>query len=215
MKLLILSLVSVLTISTNAVAMDGQTKSYNEIVNDLESKVSERNTRTEYKINNPSILNQADIHAGVGVVSSRVKVDTGTSKGSSAMNGFYGYVGIDVFNPHWITELSFGSYEDDTFAGGQVSLSELDAKLYYTFALRPKIDLHLGGGLSTRFLSFNSETNGSQKDTSASSLIYIGGNYFLSKSASIRLETNYKKPMNKTTFDREAVSMGLSLSSFF
>ena len=220
MKIIIFSLA--LLLSFNSWAEDNtpyssssNAQSYNEIVDQLEGQVANGNTRGAYNPETASFLDDVDVHGGVGLVTSQTRISSPTGQNDKGfLKGLTAYLGIDLFNPYWIAELAFSTYSSENIGPAEISLKELDLKFYYSFEANQDLDFHFGAGLASRYMKYSTNDT-SLSETTPASIFFIGSNYYLSPSTSVRFETSYRKAMISDTVDKKAFNAGVSMSAFF
>lgn len=208
---LLLSL-PLLLLSSNSPAADYEEVTYEDLVNQISRRKSQVSTRQETNANFDSL----QIHAGFGLVTTASQIAYQNKENLKYQNGFQLSMGIDLFSNNWFTEgviRNFGQVNSGTETR---TLRELDLKIVYKSTPENSVGFRAGAGLGTRYFKLQDETNNVLiNDTTPTSLLFGGIDFYTSKNMSFGIESGFRNAMVTSTTDKNSVDVTLRLDTFF
>lgn len=136
-----------------AAQADEEIFGYDEIVEELSQSTAKVKTR----VTQPHPFDAGDIHVSFGLINSYLVLGNDhSSRGEGFFRGFQATLGIDLFSPNWIAEISARRFGEQDIEDRQVALQEYDMKLVFSPRMTRWMRLRLGVGLSARYLDINS-----------------------------------------------------------
>jgi hypothetical protein len=164
-------------------------------------------------------LESVQLEAGGSLVGSYVTIAApGLPGGSVALKGFDFHLGIELFNPHWLTEGSFRSFGSESVAQNfAASLQEFDLKLVYKSDLQKRMQLRFGLGMSARYLKMMDSRNGYSEinDQTPALVGILGIERMLTSKVSLGPDISYRAPLVQETSERGSIDASLRLNFLF
>ena len=210
LPVLLLSIFTASLPTTYVQAADYEEVTYDSLLNELTLKKN----RSITKQNNNYRFNDIQIHAGFGLLGSVSSIKTNEGQFSRYQDGLQLSMGIDLFSANWAAEGVFRNFGSEKRDNENLSLREFDLKVIYRNKTSDRIGYRIGGGLTTRYLKYNSPTQ-NVNDSTPFSLVSFGMDSFITKNMSIGLETSLRTSMITRTIDKNAVDVALRLDTYF
>lgn len=187
---------------------------YESIVSELSS------SKTQSNPSNYDPFADVRIHAGVGLVSSLISLQTfDGDRFSGFQNGFEANLGIDLFSPLWMAEGAIRRYSvSELDRSTSSALHEFNLKIIYRTPASRSLKLHFGFGLAARFLELKRKIQNqvqNEEHSTPSSILSIGLESPLSRELSLGVELGYRSAMVRDTIDRSAMDASLKLAAHF
>lgn len=190
--------------------------SYEALIKELKG-----NTSTALDpLETPDPLNQVMFHGSVALTTSYLVV---TPEAGGNLNGLMRGIelgfGIDLLSRNWMAEGSVRSYQPENLnRETQVALREFDLRLVYHDQFARNMRYRMGGGLTSRYLTFNSRDGAQinqEKYTTPSSLFFIGAQVSLGPRWSIGPDVAYRSTLVDETVDKRSFDANLRVSAHF
>jgi hypothetical protein len=155
------------------------------------------------------------IHGGAGLIASRYNIyradGAKTLSANGMMTGFQLHFGVNLFTKHARMEGVFRNYNSETARDGfVVDLKEFEFRAIYLPSLADQMKWRLGGGLSARYMTLNSD----KVSTPAMSLL-AGFERALTPTVSFGPDLSYRYPLVSDTFDRASFDASLKVNATF
>ena len=144
-------------------------------------------------------------HVGAGISSSVYNVTVANSDRSIQRQGLSLALGVDLFSPKWLAEVTFANYGEyiaDTYG---TSLKEFDMKVIYKHPITNNLIWRMGAGLAARYLNLV-QNNSTVDFTTPSSILLTGIEFKVTNTISLVSEFGFRNPIitetpEKTAFD--------------
>ena len=184
-------------------------ESYDSIVGDLSN-------RTSYKSQEKVLdLDSMKLHVGFGFNNTLTNLKkNGNAPDKITLQGFQLSLGVDLFSPNVITEVSLINYNSNTKNEYKYGMKEFDLKTYYRHHLNRIMALRGGVGLGVRYLDI-SAPEGSSDYTTPISQILAGAEAKLGKTLSFVTELSYKNAMTGSAPEKSAVDLTFRVDGHF
>lgn len=186
--------------------------SYDSIVRELSS------SSTRIRTDSPSDPEIVKIHAGIGIVTSQLRLDLpGTLPSAKTLQGIEVRLGIDLFDPNWIAEGAIRAFNPQPFANGEVGLREFDLLVKYRNALNHPIYFSIGAGMAARYLQFSDGIEGiaNTRPSTPSTIVSAGFEAEIGQKFSAGIGLSYRSRMISETPDEQAFDGSLQLLGHF
>jgi hypothetical protein len=190
--------------------------SYDALVSELKNTTTTRLPDTESGDPFAQIL----FHGGVAYSTSYLVIspEQGGSL-SGLLRGVEFTFGIDLLSRNWLAEGAVRSYQPENLnKATQVSLREFDLKLVYNDEMSRNLRYRVGGGLTSRYLTFNRrDADRVLKDryTTPSSVVFVGAQVKLGPKLSIGPDLSYRSSLVDETVDKKSFDANVRLSAHF
>ena len=149
--------------------------------------------------------------AGAAFVGSYVSANAG----SAMLSGFDLHLGIELFSPEWLAEMSLRSLGNGRAEKGiTIGLDEYDLKVVHQNEWRRTINLRVGGGLAAQYLktSVNGEVT---NNTSPSLLAVVGVDKVFSPKVSLGPDVSFRLPLVRDSGEKGSLDASLRLNFYF
>ncbi len=194
---------------------DGSFTSYDAIVNELKADAEGEPEVRREELN----WDEVALSGGMALAGSFVSLTSPNGAvGGGMLKGFEIYGGVNLFSTKAKAEVAFRSFAPEDFGKIHIDLrDEIEGRLIFLPALRDKINLRMGMGLTMRYMDiegrFRGITERAEARTPASSLI-LGFDHRLSQNVSVGPDLAYRSAINDS-FDKSAWDAAIRLNAQF
>ena len=184
-------------------------ESYDSIVGDLSN-------RTSGDVEELIDLDSMKLHAGFGFNNTLINLaPKGNYPDKVTLEGFQLSLGIDLFSPNVVTEVSLINYNSVAKESYKFALKEFDLKTYYRHHLNRIVAIRGGIGLGVRYFDIQSDTQGSEEYTNPVSQILVGGEAKLGNRLSFVSELSYKNSLTGGAPEDSALDLTFRVDGHF
>lgn len=190
---------------------------YDSIVRELSTSSSRYKAPTDY---GGDPLANVMFHGGAAYTTSYVVIDPEFgAKLNGVLKGVEFSFGIDLLSRYWVAEGAVRSFQPESLdRNTQISLREFDLRFAYKSDLGPAMKYRLGGGLSSRYLTFKTRIPSEvvrDRYTTPSSIIFAGAQLNISDKISIGPDVAYRSALVDDTVDKKSFDANIKLNAHF
>lgn len=189
--------------------------SYNELVDELNSRVRAKNKVEEKEIP-ADPFERVTIQTSFGLMNSIHYLSLPDRKISRFEDGISLGFGIDLFNPEWIAEALIKNYGRSTRTEQSLSLREFELRLSYLETKSTQSTFKLIQGLGARYLKYSAPylPNTIKESTP---IYLIGGsvNSRFSQNFSLGIELTGSIALVTETVDKNSINLNLKFDNYF
>jgi hypothetical protein len=189
--------------------------SYNDLIDDLNSRVRARNKtdETEQPIDP---FEKVTIQTSFGLINSIHYLTVGDRNISRFEDGIGLGFGIDLFNPEWIAEAQIKNYGRSTRSEQSLSLREIELRLSYKEATTKKVNFKIIQGLGAKYLKFTAPyLNNSIHESTPVYVIGTSMNTKFTPNFSLGVELTGSIALVSETIDRNSINLNLKFDNYF
>lgn len=189
--------------------------SYNELVDELNSRVRAKNKVEEKEIPSDP-FERVTIQTSFGLMNSIHYLSLPDRKISRFEDGISLGFGIDLFNPEWIAEALIKNYGRSTRTEQSLSLREFELRLSYLETKSAQSTFKLIQGLGARYLKYSAPyLPSSIKESTPIYLIGGSVNSRFSQNFSLGIELTGSIALVTETVDKNSINLNLKFDNYF
>jgi hypothetical protein len=189
--------------------------SYNELVDELNSRVKARN-KVEEKETPSDPFERLTIHTSFGLINSIHYLSLPDRNISRFEDGIGLGFGIDLFNPEWIAEANLKNYGRSTRNEQTLSMRELELRLSYLESKSAQNNIKIIQGLGARYLKFSAPYLASNiKESTPVYLIGVSVNSRFTQKFSLGIEITGSFALVTETVEKNSINLNIKFDNYF
>jgi hypothetical protein len=208
----IFSIVLALTLSCSSLWASDEYEevSYDQLLDRLSRK------KSGLQRSNYDPFESLKMHAGIGLITSAQQVEIRDSNTYRYQNGFELNFGIDLFSPHWESEVNIRNFGTTESGSESRNIREYALKVLHKNTLADKTGYRFGAGLGTRLLRLNDDRQGLAINDSTSIFVVSGGlDFYVSPVVSLGLELGTRQALISRTNDKSSIDASFRFDTRF